>query len=259
MDMKTAEKFSSHWIISQLKESDDADKRLLAYEVVISDTVDDFIHSNDQSKEQLFLEAAKEIVGLKELRYDTYPQICDALIILSILQCIDSVDVGLRNQRSIPIVDWYTDWFDKLFFNLHQCWVLLLTKPNPSELKSILKTVKWLREIQPNYEESYLNRNGRTGALNVMGIYFLAKCTELVARYLLESELDWKELNSMFETSRKLFTLSREYNLDDMVMWLHAATSVLVKPMKPPNKVPKPNLGNIVDQMRPVFEDKKPS
>jgi hypothetical protein len=78
------------------------------------------------------------------------------------------------------------DWGMWTWATITESWLRLIRKKDPEDLDTVLKRVADLRNKQEHYEKAYLDNAGSAGksaALELIGLYHLAKAAEIMAQY----------------------------------------------------------------------------
>ncbi len=126
------------------------------------------------------------------------------------------------------------EWDRRLLYGLFACWIRLFRKESWDDLDRIRGIIAGLRHDQHVYEE-HLLQNGsgvvdRTVALRLAALYYWAKATETLARYMLRGEPGdpFSTLNKHFEAGIRAAAGAGDRQQEMVLRWLHATARVMV-------------------------------
>ncbi len=125
-------------------------------------------------------------------------------------------------------------WHYRVLYRLFECWVRLFRKNGWNDLHNIQRIVDDLRTDQQSYEATALDSGSdiedQTMALRLIGLYHLAKATELLAIYVVQGEPVSIStlLDKHFEAAAKAASIAIDPQLELIIRWLHAASRQMV-------------------------------
>lgn len=89
-----------------------------------------------------------------------------------------------------------TDWATRTWSTIIDIWLRLIRKDGWSDRDAVLERIAWLRDSQVEFEKIYLEKQSPTlikaAALELIGLYHLAKAAEVFAHYITDGVVDGK-------------------------------------------------------------------
>jgi hypothetical protein len=125
-------------------------------------------------------------------------------------------------------------WDIRMLYRLFDCWIRLFRKKGWDDLDGIREIISGLRDDQKLYESEVLNTDSnvkdKAMALRLIGLYHWAKCTELLAVYMLQGEpTDIKtQLDKHYESATDAASSSGDSRFEVLLKWLHAASQRMI-------------------------------
>lgn len=126
------------------------------------------------------------------------------------------------------------EWDKYLLNSLYNCWVLLFTKKDWTEMHEIQAQILQLREQQSTFEANFLESQGnfkKTAALRLISLYHWSKCTELLSLYVTQGEPSniTTQLDKHFEASIESASLCGDTELEILLNWLYCASKQMIE------------------------------
>jgi hypothetical protein len=125
-------------------------------------------------------------------------------------------------------------WDLRMLYKLFDCWIRLFRKKGWDDLDGIREIISGLRDDQKVYESGVLNTDSnikdKAMAMRLIGLYHWAKCTELLAVYMLQGEpADIKtQLDKHYESATEAAFSSGDSRFEILLKWLHAASHRMI-------------------------------
>lgn len=111
----------------------------------------------------------------------------------------------LREERwpDLPLES--DDWSKRTWATILDIWLLLIRKNGWTDRDFVLERIDHLRDCQSSFEKDFLERlelaQAKTTALELIGLYHLAKAAEIFATYMTEGEVDGNfQIHQLLET-----------------------------------------------------------
>lgn len=229
----------------QVDDDDDVLYKLAsAYELAAIEGLDAFLNptsNHDALREQC---AAGALRAFDLLRLSDVPQKDEARI----FHILHLSALAYCGDRWSDLRRWYNEnpdligipstadvaWHYRVLYRLFECWVRLFRKNGWNDLHDIQRIVGDLREDQQSYEATALHSGSdiedQTMALRLIGLYHLAKATELLAIYVVQGEpvSIGTLLDKHFEAAAKAASIAIDPPLELIIRWLHAASRQMV-------------------------------
>ncbi|MCG8393297.1 MAG: DEAD/DEAH box helicase [Pseudomonadales bacterium] len=129
-------------------------------------------------------------------------------------------------------------WGDKTWCTTIDVWLRLIRKDGWSDRDAVLEGVSNLRNLQSEFESSYLNDSepqyAKENALKLIATYHLAKAAEILALYITNGEYEdsfnvQPALDMHFDKALRVISSTSFYYLESSVLLLQAAAAQLVK------------------------------
>ncbi|KTD54927.1 ski2-like helicase [Legionella sainthelensi] len=109
-------------------------------------------------------------------------------------------DMGAAASRMLREIDWpklpmdSSSWRDRTWAVIIDVWLRLIRKQGWADRDAVLQNIAALREAQEEFEQKYLNSlnpaTAKIEALELIGLYHLAKTAEIFALYLTDGAVD---------------------------------------------------------------------
>ena len=136
---------------------------------------------------------------LRELSLSEDPiQASSQLLRMSALAVLG--DRGADAARALKQKDWSnlplssTDWRERTWSTIIDMWLRLIRKKGWEDRDIVLERIANLREQQSQYEKSYLDgtdkAHAKAAALELIGLYHLAKAAEILALFITDGVVD---------------------------------------------------------------------
>jgi hypothetical protein len=133
----------------------------------------------------------------------------------------------------------YTSWRDAVVEHVFCAFVLLVRKDKGwADIDDALKRISRLRDLQHQYEETYLNSQGPTSdqaiaAVELVGLYHLAQITTMVGEYLATGKetaaQTFVRLDRHHDRAREAFESLRQTQLQDLADMFWAGCRTLIQ------------------------------
>lgn len=130
------------------------------------------------------------------------------------------------------------DWSNRTWATLLDVWLRLIRKDGWLDRDIVLKRISSLRESQTEFEKDYLEEQTPTRskamALELIGLYHLAKAAEILALYMTDGVVDGKYqvhqlLDSHFDRILEVCRHAQMINLEPLSRLLAASASQMVE------------------------------
>ena len=125
-------------------------------------------------------------------------------------------------------------WDEKVLYRLYECWIKLFRQESMEDLIQIPKVIAELRNEQKTFERDLFHSDSgaknRMLALRLAALYNWAKCTEILATYMVHCEprSSTGELDKHFKSGVKAAAASGDTELEMLLRWAHATSQVFV-------------------------------
>ena len=129
-------------------------------------------------------------------------------------------------------------WMDRTWATIVDVWLRLIRKKGWQDRDLVLKRVSQLREVQNEFEKEYLNEQdlatARASALELIGLYHLARAAEILALFITEGVVDGNYqiqnvLEMHFDRALKVCEHSPMIELEPLIRLLQACSSQMVR------------------------------
>lgn len=217
----------SHWLLSELNDtrqqalnqashaqiyhelqdasfSEDAElirRTAEALEMVVLDLILDGIVDDDDKQKELRLSAADAFRLLRVL-----PRPADSVEAARFMLRASALavlgDKGPDAARWLREDDWpelpldSDNWSERTWATILDIWLRLIRKKGWSDRDAVLEGISRLRESQDLFEKEYLEgqdpKHAKAAALELIGLYHLAKAAEVLAYYITDGVVDGK-------------------------------------------------------------------
>jgi len=153
-------------------------------------------------------------------------------------------DRGADASRMLKQVDWpdlpfdSTDWGKRTWSTIVDVWLRLIRKKGWEDRDTVLQRIVDLREHQNQYEKNYLESieaaYAKPAALELIGLYHLAKAAEISALFITDGVVDGnfqirQLLETHFDRSLAVCKHARMIDLEPMTRLLNAAAVQMVE------------------------------
>ena len=120
-------------------------------------------------------------------------------------------DRGADAARALKRENWpnlylnSTNWRERTWSTIIDVWLRLIRKKGWEDRDAVLRCIADLREQQSQYEKSYLdsteNTHAKAAALELIGLYHLAKAAEILALFITNGEVEGNyQVKQLLET-----------------------------------------------------------
>lgn len=166
--------------------------------------------ANDESSRQCLLVAKDAFRLLQVLPRPSDPIDCGRFLLRS--SCLAVLgDRGADAARWLRDHPWpelptsSTDWSERTWATILDVWLRLIRKAGWEDRDAVLTRIDELRSAQSEYEEAYLQRHdlltAKAAAVELIGLYHLAKAAEVLAIYITDGVVDGKyQIRQLMET-----------------------------------------------------------
>ncbi len=130
------------------------------------------------------------------------------------------------------------NWKERTWATVVDVWLRLFRKDGWNDRDLVLTRISSLREVQLTFEKEYLQRldisNAKAGALELMGLYHLAKAAEIFAHYMTDGVVNGKYqiqelLDSHFDQVLAVGRLAKMIELEPLSLLLSASATRLAE------------------------------
>lgn len=125
-------------------------------------------------------------------------------------------------------------WDHRLLYRLFECWIRLFRQRDWEDLDQIRDIIAGMREDQHRFEEDRLRSDSpaesRAIAIRLVALYHWAKCTEVLATYMLQGRPanPFSLIEKHFNWAIRAATASGDMQHEITLRWLHAAAHIMV-------------------------------
>ncbi|MCM2286516.1 MAG: DEAD/DEAH box helicase [Desulfobacula sp.] len=120
-------------------------------------------------------------------------------------------DMGADAARLLREIDWpqlpvkSSNWHDRTWAVILEIWLRLIRKQGWTDRDAVLESIANLRSAQQEFEEQYLKGkrgvSARSTALELIGLYHLAKAAELFAHFITDGVVEGNyQIHQLLET-----------------------------------------------------------
>ncbi len=231
-------KLGAHWAV-QAAGKGEQDSLVIAYEIAAMEGVDAVLHptpNNHELRDQCIAGAYRvfELRGLVDMPEQVDERIFHILRLSALAACGESwsdlrqwyYDIeGKFQVSSVPYIPW-DQW---VLGQLFGCWISIFHK-NHFYMYGVEVIIDGLRDNQAEYEPNVLNNSSNAEnqcmALRLVAMYHWARCTELLAEYMLhrESTHNTVLLDKHFEFAISAAARCGDMKLEILLRWLHVAS-----------------------------------
>jgi len=214
-----------------------------ALEMVVLDLVLEDISNNEEKQKELKLAAADAFRLLRAL-----PQPADALDAGMFLLRAGTLavlgDKGSDVARRLKEKPWpdlpvdSEDWSKRTWATVLDIWLRLIRKDGWSDRDAVLDRISRLRDAQSDFEKDHLEGRepayAKATALELVGLYHLAKAAEIFALYMTDGVVDGKYqihqlLNTHFDRVMAICKHAQMVDLEPLSRLLAASASQMAE------------------------------
>ncbi len=201
-------------------------------------------YEDDLDKVKLMRECATEAFRINQI----LPQPSEAIPFARHLLKLSSLAIlGDRGADAVRILNqtgWSNlpldsdDWYERTWATIIDVWLRLIRKKGWYDRDIVLERIFSLREHQNQYEKVYLNTvdetNAKSAALELIGLYHLARAAEILAQFITEGvvEGDYQVRNLLDAQFERIFDVCCHVQLLELELLtriLHAASHQMVE------------------------------
>ncbi|OEU70333.1 MAG: ATP-dependent helicase [Desulfovibrio sp. S3730MH75] len=165
----------------------------------------------DEEKSKALKECAADAFRLNRILPRSDNPIVDGIQLLRMSSLAVLGDMGSDAARLLREIEWpqlpleSQDWHDRTWAVILEVWLRLIRKQGWTDRDVVLENIAALRDAQQEFEEQYLNRkNGiaaKSTALELIGLYHLAKAAEIFAHFITDGVVDGNyQIHQLLET-----------------------------------------------------------
>lgn len=172
-----------------------------ALEMVVLDLILEGIVDNDEKQRELRLSAADAFRLLRVLPRPEEP-VQGAIFLLRASALAVLGDKGSDAARLLREDGWAElpleseDWSERTWATIVDIWLRLIRKHGWDDRDMVLARIASLRDSQTSFEKKYLSAqepaHAKASALELIGLYHLAKAAEVFAHYMTDGVVDGK-------------------------------------------------------------------
>lgn len=153
-------------------------------------------------------------------------------------------DCGTDASRILTQIDWPNlpfdsdDWEKRTWATIFDVWLRLIRKKGWDDRDIVLQRIADLREQQDKYEKKYLDgidqAHAKPVALELIGLYHLAKAAEIMALFITDGVVDGnfqirQLLETHFDRALAVCEKARMIDFEPMTRLLHATAVQMVE------------------------------
>ncbi len=214
-----------------------------ALEMVVLDLILEGITDDEGKREELRLSAADSFRLLRVLpRPDEPIEVATFLLRASALAVLG--DMGADAARMLREEEWpelpleSSNWGERTWGTILDTWLRLIRKNGWTDRDLVLERISALRDAQAEFEKDYLEglepRKAKSSALELIGLYHLAKAAEIFALFITEGVVDGKYqiqkiLEIHFDRALAVCEQSQMLELEPLARLLAACSSQMVE------------------------------
>ena len=220
-------------------------KVLLSYEITAASNLEmlnNVSPENKEIREQVIAASFKafEILRLYPIPKSRDEQIQFVFRIAPLAYCGERwSDLGRWFSDNSSIVDAtpleQKSWDKHILSHLYFCWTRLFRKDSRTDLDQILETISKLQLSQDEREKQFFDElatdTKQVSAIRLVVLYYLAKCTEIVTKFLLTGESDGEPLGQIdmyFERATEAAKICGERQIEYILAWLHPTSRIMI-------------------------------
>jgi len=179
-------------------------------EVAVLDLIAEDLSGNEEKQKELKQSAADAFRLLRVLPSDEDP-LGAGLLLLRACALAVMGDKGSDAARWLREKDWPAlpldsdDWGKRTWATIIDIWLRLVRKDGWDDRDTVLERIGDLRATQVEFEKNYLESKkpayAKAAALELIGLYHLAKAAEVFAHYMTDGVVDGKyQIHQLLET-----------------------------------------------------------
>jgi len=226
----------NHWLVNSIDasriEALKQAERVLVYRELLSQTTDvdfeliqrtaealevatlDLIlerFEEDEEKSKTLKQCAADAFRLYRILPESDSPIVDGIQLLRMTALAVLGDMGSDAARLLREIDWpqlpveSSEWCDRTWAVILEVWLRLIRKQGWTDRDAVLESIAALRDAQQEFEEQHLKeKSGRAAkfcALELIGLYHLAKAAEILAHFITDGVVDGNyQIHQLLET-----------------------------------------------------------
>jgi len=214
-----------------------------ALEMVVLDLITEGLPEGDEPLQVLRKTAEDTFRLLRAATLPSEPLMAGSLLLrMSALAVLG--DKGADAARLLRHRDWpllpvdSADWGQRTWASIIDVWLRLIRKKGWEDRDQVLERIHQLRQTQADFEERYLNRlsasYAKSAALELIGLYHLAKAAEVLALFITDGRVDGNYrvdllLDSHFDRSLAVCANAQLFELEPLTRLLAACARQLVE------------------------------
>ena len=178
-------------------------------EIAVLDMILDKFEDDEDKQNELRLTAADAFRLLRVLSKPSDPVEASIFILRASMLAVLG-DMGSDAARWLRKDGWPAlplesdDWNKRTWATILDIWLRLIRKEGWSDRDSVLEDISNLRDSQASFEKDYLSSieptNAKASALELIGLYHLAKAAEVFAHYMTDGVVEGKyQIHQMLE------------------------------------------------------------
>jgi replicative superfamily II helicase len=132
-----------------------------------------------------------------------------------------------------------SDWKERTWAVILDIWLRLIRKQGWNDRDKVLENIFTLRKAQTQFEKDYLNKqelsHAKSSALELIGLYHLAKAAEVFAQYMTDGVVDGKNyqihqlLETHFDRVKAICQHAKLLELEPLSILLEACSSQMAE------------------------------
>ncbi|MBU1056377.1 MAG: DEAD/DEAH box helicase [Proteobacteria bacterium] len=165
----------------------------------------------DEEKSNALKQCAADAFRLYRILPGSDSPIADGILLLRMCALAVLGDMGADAARLLREIDWpqlsveSSDWHDRTWAVILETWLRLIRKQGWTDRDAVLESIAALRNAQQEFEEQYLEERGgiaaKSIALELIGLYHLAKAAEIFAHFITDGVVDGNyQIHQLLET-----------------------------------------------------------
>ena len=218
-------------------------KTAVLLEIAVLDLVSNEFEEDDENQRELRPVAADAFRLLRALPSPN-DQLEEGIFLLRAGALAVLGDKGVDAARWLRENSWQElpidsqDWSERTWATVVDVWLRLIRKDGWSDRDLVLERISSLREVQSIFEKEYLQSlnisNAKATALELIGLYHLAKAAEIFAHYMTDGVVDGKYqiqelLDTHFDRVLAVCKQARMIQLEPLAILLAASASQMAE------------------------------
>ena len=212
-------------------------------EIAVLDLFSDDFEENDDNQRELRLAAADAFRLFRALpRPDDSLEAGIFMLRAGALAVLG--DMGVDAARWLRENSWpelpvdSQDWMERTWATVIDVWLRLIRKNGWDDRDLVLERISGLRDAQSMFEKEHLQSldisNAKATALELIGLYHLAKAAEIFAHYMTDGVVEgkyqiWELLDTHFDRVRAVCGKARMIQLEPLSLLLSASASQMAE------------------------------